>query len=411
MAFSETSHSQTPFLAVGLGRSYGDVGLFSEGCVKTAAHRDLMISFDPKESVLHCQGGVTIGDIIEVFMPKGFFPPVVPGTKFVTVAGAIANDIHGKNHHLRGSFGCHVREIEIWRSDRGRLLLSPTQNTELFYATMGGIGLTGVILSAKIQLLRIGSRWIEQVHHVMRGFSEFLELDEASQTNEYTVAWIDSTAPLSQMGRGIYMRGDHSAQVDSDLVRYDARVQQSWRIPIEPPFSLVNAWTTPLLNFAFLKKEWRRVHTFRSEYDPFFFPLDKIVAWNKAFGRRGFFQYQFVADASECVPSVLKEIKRVHTGSFVTVLKRFGQQSSGGWLSFPKPGLTLTLDFPNTGKPILELMNRLDNIVRDHGGRVYLAKDARMSREMFTSGYPDWKRYQSFIDPQLSSSMWRRLNG
>jgi FAD/FMN-containing dehydrogenase len=400
-----------PLLAYGLGRSYGDACLNADGILIDTSNLRRMLSFDEQSGILHCESGVSLGEIIEVFLPKGWFPTVVPGTKYVTVGGAIAHDIHGKNHHRRGSFGCHVTEIELIRGDGQRLVCSATTHSDLFAATIGGMGLTGFIATAKIKLIPVTSASIDCENIRMTSFDDYQRLtDESERDFEYTVAWIDSTARDSDFGRGIFMRGNHTAGKLIDLAECNARRAPKINFPFETPISLVNELSTPWMNRLFYKKQFSPTRKFKSDYNSYFFPLDAIGKWNQAFGKRGFFQYQFVVPDIGAVREALQALQRTKLASFVTVLKSFGRHASPGLMSFPFEGPTLTLDIPDVGSSALKLFDELDTIVTRSGGRIYTAKDARMPASVFRAGYPKLDEFRTFVDPRFSSSLWRRLN-
>mgnify|MGYP003586256504 FL=1 len=366
----------------------------------------LMEHFDPETGELRCGGGTSLEEILEAFAPRGWFPPVVPGTKFVTVGGAIANDIHGKNHHVEGTWGCHVQNLVLLRSDfEAPVRCSKTENTELFEATIGGLGLTGIILSATIQLKKIGSTWLKTESIPFGSLDEFFTINEASQS-PHTVSWVDLCAKGVALGRGIYMKGDFLNDG-----RYGIHKKPLLSVPMEAPNFALNRWTVEAFNKVYQSKN-RAKKEKEAHYEPFFFPLDAVTGWNKIYGRRGFYQYQSVIpmrDAKEATKEMLKEISKQGQGSFLAVMKTFGRVPSPGWLSFPKEGFTLALDFPNNGEKTLRLMEGLDAIVGDAGGRLYPAKDGRMPGRHFRRQYPEWKKLEGLRDPKINSSFWRRM--
>ncbi len=391
-------------LAYGMGRSYGDVCLNPGGILWTARGLDRFISFDDQQGRLVCESGVLIRDIQRLCMTRGWMLPVVPGTQFVTVGGAIANDIHGKNHHHAGCFGDHVRRFSLARTDGSLSECRPGET--LFEATLGGLGLTGVITEAELQLRRVPGPWLSVETLPYRDLTEFFALSDASEAEwEHSVSWVDC---LSGDGRGLFMRAN---AVDAGQDAWHA--PRSLRVPFVPPISLVNSLSLRPFNALYfhLKKNRRRsvLH-----YEAFFHPLDHVRDWNRMYGPRGFFQYQCVLPrptGQEAVQALLDRIARSGTGSFLAVLKTFGNRQPVGMLSFAMPGVTLALDFPNHGETTLQLLAVLDAIVREHRGRLYMAKDARMPVDLFESGYPRLKEFLPLRDPGISSAMSRRLMG
>lgn len=395
-------------LAFGNGRSYGDVCLNANGTLLLTRRLDRFIDFDRQHGVLRCEAGVELAEILALVVPHGWFLPVTPGTQYVTVGGAIANDVHGKNHHKAGSFGCHIRRLELLRSDGSRIVCGPHENREWFAATVGGLGLTGLITWAELQLVPIHNPFVLAYAWRFEGLDEFWTLnEEAERRHAYTVAWVDCLAKGQGLGRGIYFAGDHAPeQIELPVVR-----ARRHRIPFELPFSLVNATSLRAFNYFYYHRPWRPGPVL-THYLPFFYPLDRIEHWNRIYGRHGFYQYQCVlpkAHQRDALRALLGEIARDGQGSFLAVLKTFGRIHSGGLLSFPREGVTLALDFPNRGEPLLRLFERLDKVVAEAGGALYPAKDARMSGEMFRRGFPSWALFQKYRDPGFSSSFWRRV--
>jgi len=395
---------QRPGLAFGMGRSYGDVCLNPEGALWDMRPLDRFIAFDQPTGRLRCEAGTLLSDIQRLAVPRGWMLAVVPGTQYVTVGGAIANDVHGKNHHRHGSFGDHVLGFTLARTE-GELGHCKPGDT-LFAATVGGLGLTGVIVEVELQLRRVPGAWLEVETLPYRDIDEFFALADASEADwEYTVSWVDC---LNRSGRGIFMRANH---VESDQPEPDPRDDFRW--PFVPPVSLVNRLTLRPLNTVYyhLKKSQARSLQY---YQSFFHPLDGIHDWNKLYGPRGFYQYQCVLPRAEGVAGIkalLQTIARTGTGSFLAVLKTFGQREPTGMLSFAQPGVTLALDFPYAGDETLRLFQQLDAIVVEAGGRLYAAKDARMPRAVFEVGYPRLNEFLPLRDPGISSAMSRRLLG
>jgi FAD/FMN-containing dehydrogenase len=397
-------------LPYGNGRSYGDSCLNDSGALLHTRELDHFISFDPESGELDCEAGLQLADILDLVVPQGWFLPVTPGTRFITIGGAIANDVHGKNHHRAGNFGRHVLELELLRSDGSRRVCSLTENPDWFAATIGGLGLTGLITRARIQLRRITGPWMSTEVHRFENLTGFFHLSECSdQDYEYTVAWIDCLASGSELGRGLFSRANHApAHPDHRPVAPSSRL----RVPFTPPVSLVNRLTLRSFNTLYYRRQRQPVAHTTTHYEPHFYPLDGILDWNRIYGPRGFMQYQCVvppADAEHRIAQLLRTIAASGSGSFLAVLKQFGTLSSPGMLSFPRPGTTLALDFPNEGSRTLKLLDRLDQIVAEADGAVYPAKDARMSGSHFRQYFPAWASFRPFIDPRFSSSFWRRV--
>ncbi|CAB3830559.1 FAD-linked oxidase [Achromobacter piechaudii] len=396
----------TPGIAFGMGRSYGDACLNPEGALWQMSGLDRFLSFDESTGRVYCEAGVLLRDIQQLAVPRGWMLPVTPGTQIVTVGGAIANEVHGKNHHVLGTFGHHVVRLVLQRTDGERIECSPQTNEDWFAATIGGLGLTGVILAAELQLRRVAGPWLVTETRAYHTLDEFFVLaDGAEHDWEYTVAWIDCQ---SKEGKGLFMRGNH---IDGG-VRPDPAVRAR-KMPFTPPISLVNRLSLRPFNWAYfnLKKNAGRevVH-----YAPFFYPLDNLLEWNRMYGPTGFYQYQSVVPRSlgcDAIGAMLREISRSGEGSFLAVLKTFGSQPSVGMLGFPQPGVTLALDFQNKGPATHRLFSRLDSIVAEAGGRIYPAKDARMPRALFEAGYPALTKFLSYRDPGVSSALSRRLMG
>jgi FAD/FMN-containing dehydrogenase len=397
-----------PAIPFGMGRSYGDTALNAGGPVWTTSGLDSFLQFDAKTGVLVCEPGVLLRDIQRCGVAQGWMLPVTPGTQMATVGGAIANDVHGKNHHVFGTFGEHVLQIKLLRTDGTLIACSPQQNFEYFSATVGGIGLTGVIIEATLQLRKVTGSWLETETIPYGNVDEFFKLSRESESDwEYTVSWIDCLA--GHGGRGLFMRANHSDRTQGPLPK--ARVRS---FPIVPPISVVNKLSLRAFNNAYFylnrAKRGRRLE----HYQPFFYPLDNLQHWNRMYGPKGFYQYQSVIPgryASTATQAMLDAIARSGQGSFLAVLKTFARRPEVGMLSFPREGATLALDFPNLGAETDKLFQRLDAIVLEAGGRIYLGKDARMPRAVFEAGYPRLVEFLSYRDPGISSEMSRRLMG
>lgn len=394
----------------GNGRSYGDSCQNPGGTLLECRGLDRLIAFDPASGRLACEAGVTLGEIIALVLPQGWFLPVTPGTRHVTVGGAIGNDVHGKNHHVAGTFGHHVLSFELLRSNGERRLCRPGEADGWFEASVGGLGLTGLITQAELQLRRVPGSSLEVENIRFGHLEEFFTLSqESTGSHEYTVAWIDCLAHGRNLGRGHFTRANHAVQ-DADERPAAPRAQRA--MPLTPPVSLVNRLSLRPFNALYYWRQVAKRRRHASHLLPFFYPLDSISHWNRMYGPAGFLQYQCVLppqSANDGIPALLQEIARSGQGSFLAVLKQFGARPSPGMLSFPRPGTTLALDFPNTGEPLAALLQRLDQIVDAAGGAQYPAKDARMTATSFQQAYPRWQDFRRFIDPRFSSGFWRRV--
>lgn len=395
-------------LTYGNGRSYGDVCLNPDGLLWTTVALDHLITFDDATGVLECEAGTLLRDIQRTFVPRGWMLPVTPGTQLISVGGAIANDVHGKNHHVMGSFGDHVLALQLLRTTGEVIECGPMEHADWFAATVGGMGLTGVITQARIQLRRISGPWLETENIPYASLDYFFELADGSEAGwEHTVSWIDC---VSRKGaRGIFMRGNHA-----DVAQGPKAKTGKVTVPFAPPVSLVNRLTLKPFNVAYYHLQAFKRGRSLAHYEPFFYPLDNLLEWNRVYGPHGFYQYQSVVPrevGQDAVNAMLKEIARSGDGSVLAVLKTFGNRQPLGMMSFPKPGVTLALDFPNKGAHTHALFKRLDAVVSEAGGRIYMAKDARMPRELFEAGYSRLNEFLNYRDPGISSSMSRRLMG
>jgi FAD/FMN-containing dehydrogenase len=398
---------QSSLLPYGNGRSYGDSCLNVGAALIPTRSLDRFISLDTTSGMVTCEAGILFDEMFRVIIPAGWFVPVTPGTRFVTLGGAIANDVHGKNHHAVGTIGRHVLRFELLRSDGQRLICSRTENPQLFCATIGGLGLTGIITWAQLQLRPVAGPMMSVETIRFANLDEFMRLQsESDEKFEYTVAWVDCLGTGNQLGRGWFERANHSPT----SAALPQQPQRGLNIRFTPPFSLVNAASLRLFNNFYY--HWPRVRRGERWFESYFYPLDSIGHWNRLYGPRGLYQYQCVipdAAGSEGTAALLNAISRSGQGSFLAVLKGFGALESPGMLSFPRTGLTLALDFPNRGQSLGRLFGELDAIVRNAGGRIYPAKDGRMPPELFRSGYPRWREFAQYIDPRCSSSFWRRV--
>jgi FAD/FMN-containing dehydrogenase len=416
---SVVASNTTSIIARGAGRAYGDAALNADNRVVNVERLNRMLAFDADTCILRCEAGVTLAEVIDVFLPRGFFPPVTPGTRFVTLGGSVAADVHGKNHHRDSSLATHVLSLDVLLASGEVRHCSREENADLFWATAGGMGLTGVILELELRLRRIESAYLRG--EIIRAAN----LDAAIEAFERTdgqygssVAWIDCASTGGSLGRSVLTVGDFAMRNALDA----RRRQEPYRIGARPraiiPFNLpgfaLNPFSVRLFNEAWwwLHRGGGTPHLF--DYDSFFYPLDSIHHWNRMYGRRGFVQYQCVwplAESRAGLIEVVEAIARSRRGSFLTVLKKFGAQE--GMQSFPMPGYTLALDFPVTDG-LLQFLDGLDQMVLKRGGRVYLAKDARLRPEVFRAMYPGfgkWRAVKAAVDPawRFSSSLSRRL--
>lgn len=394
-------------LPYGNGRSYGDSCLAATDQVIATRNINRFLHADWVNGIIVAEAGVTLAEVLAIAIPKGWFLSVTPGTQFATVGGAIANDVHGKNHHLKGTFGNHLRSFGLIRSDQGYMHCSPSENVEMFAATVGGLGLTGIITFAEIQLTPIKTSFIDS--HVVRfdNLKEFFTLSlELDHKHEYSVAWIDCLASGSNAGRGVYIVGDH-AKYGTLATQHSNKLN----VPLTPPISLINNYSLRAFNEVYWRSHSKSTKRQRDSYESFFYPLDRILNWNRIYGRGGFQQYQCVIpdeNAETAVADLLKTIANHGQGSFLAVLKRCGDIQSPGLMSFPLPGTSLALDFPQNSN-IDALFDRLDEIVRVAGGRLYPAKDAHMKGTDFRMAYPEWERLELLRDPTLVSRFWQRV--
>lgn len=383
----------------GAGRSYGDSALGPH--IMSSRHLDSLLSFDAETGLLHCGAGLTLEQLLQVCIPKGWFPAVVPGTKFISIGGAIAADIHGKNHHGVGSFCNFTDSVTLALADGETVTCSRSDNPELFAATCGGMGLTGVIIDAVIRLEKVSSVFINTRALPSKNLQETLNLLEQHQDSKYAVAWLDCLAQGEQLGRGIVHLGDFD---DSGRLKIHNRWGPS--VPFNTPAVFLNKHSMRLFNSLYynLYAGGDSSKVSNESYDEYFFPLDSIGNWNRLYGRKGFLQYQFVVPseaAAECIGGVLARVAETGKGSFLAVLKNFGEANSN-LLSFPRAGMTLTLDF-KWEPSLFPLLEELDGMVIAHGGRHYLAKDARLSESVFKAGYPRWEDFLKIkqqVDPE-----------
>ena len=393
----------------GNGRSYGDSALSSH-IINVKPH-NYFIGFDEESGVLHIQAGVLLSEILEVFVPRGWFLKVTPGTKLITVGGAIASDVHGKNHHIEGCFSECVKEFSIMLANGEVVTCSKEKTPELFKVTCGGMGLTGVILDAKIYLKKINSQYIDQTTIKTKNLKETFEAFEAYQHLPYSVAWIDCLAKGDKIGKCLLMAGDFR---DDGALDYKKKNQLS--IPFNFPSFALNNWSVRAFNWLYYGKSKKGVSKQKVDIDTFFYPLDAIGHWNRIYGKNGFTQYQFILPKERSyqgLEEILRAISKSGKGSFLAVLKLYGKANEN-YLSFPIEGYSLALDF-KIEKGLFELLDRLDEIVVKYQGRIYLTKDVRVSKETFERGYPEIETFRQYrkenqMDTKFQSLQSKRVN-
>jgi len=393
-------------LAVGNRRSYGDVCVNDTGTSIDVTGLNRFIAFDKKTGLLRCEAGVTLWDIAQIIVPCGWFLPVSPGTGFVTVGGAVANDVHGKNHHVAGSFGCFVKQLELQRSDGEVLVCNAKNNTALFSATIGGLGLTGLITWVEFQLKSITHTLMDVESIPYTNYKEFLSLSETSeQSHEYCVSWINC---LDTSGGGVFFRSNHGNEGELN-VSLEQSVRQVPAI-VGAGFPLVNRLSLKGFNYLYLRAH-RDNRKYLETIRKFFYPLDSIGNWNRIYGRRGFYQFQCVVpfENASVLKTMLLKLTQGKQGSFLSVLKTMGSVSSPAMLSFCRPGVTLALDFPNRGNRTISLLKTLEQIVVEADGAIYPAKDAVMDASTFEASYPQLSQFDRYVDPAFSSGFWRRV--
>jgi FAD/FMN-containing dehydrogenase len=378
-----------PMIARGMGRSYGDSALAAR--VVSSRYLNLLHDFDPAVGRVRCGAGVTLAELLEVFVPRGWFLPVTPGTRFVSVGGAIGSDAHGKNHHGRGCFSECLERFELVTASGEVLACSREEHPDLFRATCGGMGLTGLILEATLKLAPLASAYVEERTVKCANLEEALATFESCRGATYSVAWIDCQATGSRTGRSLVMLGEHAA--DGTL---HAPGRRRLAVPVDLPGPLLNAHSIRAFNALYYHRVRARQSSRRLHYEAFFYPLDRLENWNRLYGKGGFTQYQFVipkAAGTAGVSAILRRIAASGRGSFLAVLKLLGPENAN-YLSFPLEGYTLALDF-KLEPGLFELLDELDARVHDHGGRVYLAKDCRLGAAGFRRGYPRWEAFQA----------------
>lgn len=416
--FSELTFNQETVIPRGLGRSYGDPAINAHKEVILMERLNRLLSFDSRSGIVRAEAGISLEDILDVFVPQGWFLPVTPGTKYVTLGGCIAADIHGKNHHVDGTFSRFVQEIELILPDNTRRKCSPKQDPALFWAAVGGMGLTGIISEMTVQLIPIETAYMSVQHHATKNLDEALEILNSSQ-DKYSVAWIDLLAEGKKMGRSIIMNGRHASLQDlSENIKQPLTIKprSSRSLPMHFPSWALHSSTISLFNHVYYWVQGRKNAPFITDYDRYFYPLDAISHWNRLYGKRGFVQLQFVIPtkrAETTLRLIISQLSQAKCASFLAVLKKFGKEGEG-YLSFPLEGFTLALDIPLGNPELFSLLDKLDQEIVEDGGREYLAKDSRMSAETFRQMYPrfsDWLKIKQTVDPnnRLSSNLSRRL--
>ena len=402
-----TAKQQDSALARGMGRSYGDSANALN--VLQTTYINHFIEFDKATGKLTAEAGITLREILEVIVPSGWFLPVTPGTSYVTLGGAIASDVHGKNHHIAGTFGQHVKSLSMLLGTGEVVTTSPQHHADLFHATCGGIGLTGIIISATIQLLPIKSSFISQKTIKADCVEAACEAFESNSNATYSVAWIDCLSKGKSLGRSVIMLGEHAAQGGLDI-----DIRQKVTVPFSTPSALLNSVTMKAFNTAYWQRAKHNVSQTVSLM-PYFYPLDAVGEWNRLYGKKGFVQFQCVVPKLAGVANMRKlltEISNSGEGSFLAVLKQFGTANEN-LLSFPIEGYTLALDF-KASETAIKTVKRLEDMVVDMGGRLYLTKDAVMQESTFKATYPNWEKFEAIRERygavgKFSSSQSKRL--
>ncbi len=401
----------------GNGRCYGDASLAAITLKTTKFNK--ILAFDVESGVLDLQSGITLDRILDVIVPKGWFLPVTPGTKFITIGGALASDVHGKNHHLEGAISKHVIDFDLITGNNETIRVNRSNHPDLFDATSGGMGLTGLISRVKLQLKKIETAYIVQKQIKAENLDEILDLFDQYNHYTYSVAWIDCLKKGKNFGRSILMLGEHAKinelKVDKQKEPLKAGPKPKLNFPVYLPNFALNNFTIKVFNWLYYNKNLKKEQVNITHYEPFFYPLDIINNWNRMYGKRGFLQYQFVIpfeNGKEGLREILTKINDKGLGSFLAVLKTFGEQES--MIGFPFAGYTLALDFPIT-RDLMPFLDELDKIVANYGGRIYLSKDARMKADFFQKTYPRFPDFQKIVNQynpnhKFASVQAKRLN-
>lgn len=400
-------------IAHGNGRCYGDASLSSE--VVSTLRYDKVLAFDEVNGIITCQSGLLLSDLLQIIVPRGWFLPVTPGTKFITIGGAVASDVHGKNHHVDGSFSRHILAMSVLTGTGETFVCSDSTYSDLFWATCGGMGLTGIILDVKFRLKRINTAYMRQRQIKARNLDEIMDLFQENSGYTYSVAWIDCLKSGKNFGRSILILGEHATmdevKVDKPLLPKEKAL---FTVPFNFPSFALNGFSVKIFNALYYAKNYKTVMDSVTHYDGFYYPLDSILSWNKIYGKTGFVQYQFVLPLSASKDGLIDIMARINkrgAGSFLAVLKLFGEQDD--LISFPMKGYTLALDFP-IRPGLFEFLDELDKIVADYGGRIYLSKDARMKNEIFWRTYPHAHTFREILakydpDNRFVSGLSQRL--
>lgn len=413
--------SDAPMISRGLGRSYGDAALNANGNVVLTERVNRFLQFDAESGRLRAEAGVSLADVIDVCLPRGWFPQVTPGTKYVSLGGCLAADVHGKNHHQVGAFSSSVEEFSLITADGATLKCARDENSDVFWATVGGMGLTGVVSELTLKLKKVETAYVISQHVKAADLeSAFQVLAAEGPESEYSVAWIDCLARGRKLGRSIIMQGRHASVDELSTAKQKAPLQAATRrhrrLPVNLPSWVLNPLSISSFNALYYYRQGKKTRPFISDVDSFFYPLDAIDNWNRMYGNNGFVQYQCVlpsAKAFDGIKTLLERLAKSRRASFLAVLKRMGPASQG-LMSFPMEGYTLALDLPLRGKGLFALLDELDEQVLAAGGRVYLAKDARLGARAFAGMYPqleEWQKIKLRIDPgnHFTSGMARRL--
>jgi decaprenylphospho-beta-D-ribofuranose 2-oxidase len=402
--------NEDTLIARGNGRCYGDASLAPVTLLTLSF--DKILFFDKQNGIVECESGITLDQILKLIVPHGWFLPVSPGTKFITLGGAVASNVHGKNHHIEGPFSKHILELTLQLASGEKEKCSESLNTDLFEATCGGMGLTGIIIRIKFKLKKIETSYIVQKQIKAKNLDEIISLFEKFKDYTYSMAWIDCLKKGKDFGRSILIVGEHakSEDLDKNKKKNPLAIPSEKKIsfPINLPSWMLNKFSIKTFNFFFYNKNLQKEINNVISYEPFFYPLDAILNWNRMYGKKGFIQYQFVVplNKKEGLIEILNRINKKGMGSFLTVLKQFGTHPS--IISFPIEGYTLALDFP-VRKGLFEFLDELDKIVLQNGGRIYLTKDARMQPEIFWKTYSGAERFKEIVKKYNPDFKFRSL--